>query len=582
MSKSRSFKALRPALHLLLGCSLSLSLLSSCYSRQSETPEAELKQEQIADESLAAPEPELATRKDQSRNELDARLMRKPAAPVAEAYAGAPPPRSQPMPQQPVDRPADHFVDHNTEDYDLIQENPFLAVAKNPLSTFSIDVDTASYSNLRRFVSQQHQLPPKDAVRIEELVNYFPYDYPEPRGEHPFSVTTELAACPWQPENKLLRVGLKGKSLDLKQAPPNNLTFLIDVSGSMSPPNRLPLLKRSLKLLVDEMREQDYISMVVYSGASGLVLPPTSGADKATILAALDRLAAGGSTAGSAGLQLAYETARKHFKPRANNRVILASDGDFNVGPSSDAELVRLIEKERQSGIYLTVLGYGMGNYKDNKMEKLAQHGNGNYAYIDNLQEARKVLVSEMGSTLLTIAKDVKLQLEFNPARVDSYRLIGYENRLLRAEDFDDDKKDAGELGAGTTVTALYEIVPARQPGQGHDLRYQQQQLSAAADSNEILTLKLRYKPPQSETSRLLSHTVKDQPKAWDGVSSDFRFAAAVASLGMQLRGSEYAGRWRLQDVLQQAEAGRGKDPEGYRQDFVALVKQAQLLQQTD
>lgn len=580
MSKSRSIKTLRPVLHLLLGCSLSLSLLSSCYSRQPEAADQELKREQMADE--AQPAPELATRKSLQRNERDLSQLSKPAAPVAEAYAGAPPPQGVPLQHQHHDQPADAFVPHNTEDYDLIQENPFLAVTKNPLSTFSIDVDTAAYSNLRRFVSQQHQLPPKDAVRIEELVNYFPYDYPEPRGEHPFSVTTELAACPWQPENKLLRVGLKGKSLDFKQAPPNNLTFLIDVSGSMSPPNRLPLLKRSLKLLVDEMREQDHISMVVYSGASGLVLPPTSGADKATILAALDRLEAGGSTAGSAGLQLAYETARKNFKPRANNRVILASDGDFNVGPSSDAELVRLIEKERQSGIYLTVLGYGMGNYKDNKMEKLAQHGNGNYAYIDNLQEARKVLVTEMGSTLLTIAKDVKLQLEFNPVRVAAYRLIGYENRLLRAEDFDDDSKDAGELGAGTTVTALYEIVPASRPGQGHDLRYQQQQLSAAADSNEILTLKLRYKPPQSESSRLLSHTVKDQPKTWAGVSSDFRFAAAVASLGMQLRGSEHAGRWRLQDVLQQAEAGRGQDPQGYRQDFVALVKQAQLLKQTD
>lgn len=568
-------KYIHPALHLLLSCSLSLSLLTSCASRQQEGAEqAHSAEQSLADEAISHSKPESAA--------LKSRLIRSNLAlpvPAGEAYAGAPPTRTPHLSQeQPLEAP----IDWNTENYDLIQENPFLEATKNPLSTFSIDVDTAAYSNLRRFIFQQHQLPPKDAIRIEELVNYFPYHYPNPKGEHPFSVTTELAECPWQPAHKLLRVGLKGQELDLKTAPANNLTFLIDVSGSMFPPNRLPLLKRSLKLLVDQMREQDHIAIVVYSGASGLVLPPTSGVDKTTILAALERLEAGGSTAGSEGLQLAYETARKHFKPQANNRVILASDGDFNVGPSSDAELIRLIEKERQSGIYLTVLGYGMGNYKDNKMEKLAQYGNGNYAYIDNLQEARKVLVTEMGSTLLTIAKDVKLQLEFNPARVAAYRLIGYENRLMRAEDFADDSKDAGELGAGTTVTALYELVPATGASQGHALKYQQQQLSPAAESAELLTLKLRYKAPQSEKSQLLSHTVNDQAKAWQTVSTDFRFAAAVASLGMHLRDSEYVGRWSLQDVITQAEAGRGSDTEGYRQDFVALAKQVHLLKQTD
>lgn len=484
--------------------------------------------------------------------------------------------------QVPQDQmPRDTDEEHNTEAYNRIYDNPFLESLKNPLSTFSIDVDTASYSNMRRFIESK-QLPPADAVRIEELVNYFPYQYPNPSGEHPFSVTTNLADCPWTPGNKLLRIGLRGKPVNLQTLPPQNLVFLLDVSGSMSDPNKLPLLKRSLKMLVDQMREQDHVAIVVYAGAAGLVLPPTNGSQREKILDALEKLEAGGSTAGSEGIQLAYETARKHFRSDANNRVILATDGDFNVGPSSDAELIRMIEARRKDGIYLTVLGYGMGNYKDSKLEQLADKGNGNHAYIDNLAEARKVLVEELGGTLQTIAKDVKLQLEFNPAKVSSYRLIGYENRLLAAEDFDNDAKDAGELGAGTTVTALYELVPAKAGAQGHDLRYQQQMVKPEAlKSNEMLSVKLRYKPPSSDISKLLSQTVNDQAISWSSVPTDFRFAASVANFGMQLRQSEHKGKWQLEDAIAQASQSLGEDKEGYRKSFVSLAKQTQQLMKT-
>ncbi|PKL75081.1 MAG: hypothetical protein CVV27_17220 [Candidatus Melainabacteria bacterium HGW-Melainabacteria-1] len=503
-------------------------------------------------------------------------------------HPGAPPQAMPAMRQQaqaPVgyvsdDRPNDgqNQVQHNTEDYSRIYENPFLEVSKNPLSTFSIDVDTASYSNMRRFI-ESRQLPPADAVRIEELVNYFPYSYPLPSGEHPFSVTADLAECPWARNHKLVRIGLRGQPVSLRQLPPQNLVFLLDVSGSMNSPNKLPLLKRSLKLLVDQMREQDHVSIVVYAGAAGLVLPPTNGARRENILAALNQLEAGGSTAGSAGIQLAYETAKKHFRKDGNNRVILATDGDFNVGPSSEGELVRMIEDRRKEGIFLTVLGYGMGNYKDSRMEQLADKGNGNYAYIDNLSEARKVLVSELGGTLQTIAKDVKLQLEFNPAKVASYRLIGYENRLLRNEDFEDDSKDAGELGAGTTVTALYEIAPASGAGSAQDLRYQQQTVKPEAlNSDELMSIKLRYKPPTAEASKLLAQVLKDQPKAWSAVPADFRFAAAVAGFGMQLRKSEHRGNWQMEDVIAQAKAGVGDDQEGYRKSFVTLAQLASEL----
>ncbi|HEX6060209.1 MAG TPA: von Willebrand factor type A domain-containing protein, partial [Gemmatimonadaceae bacterium] len=377
----------------------------------------------------------------------------------------------------------------DTEAYAAIEDNPFLAARTNPLSTFSIDVDRASYANVRRFVVGG-QRPPKDAVRIEELVNYFPYDYAEPGAEHPLAVTADVTRAPWHGEHLLLRVALRGRSVDMRSAPPSNLVFLIDVSGSMQTPNKLPLLKQAFRLLVEQLREDDHVAIVVYAGSAGLVLPSTPGSDKRTILDAIDRLEAGGSTAGGAGIRLAYAVAAQHHLAEGNNRVVLATDGDFNVGESSDAAMVRLVEERRKQGTFLTVLGFGMGNYKDSKLEQLADKGNGNYAYIDDLLEAKKVLVTEMGGTLVTIAKDVKLQLEFNPAQVAGYRLIGYENRLLRAEDFADDSKDAGELGAGHTVTALYELIPvgARDASRlrGTDsLRYQTAPRDVAAHGGE-------------------------------------------------------------------------------------------------
>ncbi|HEX7118410.1 MAG TPA: VWA domain-containing protein [Longimicrobiales bacterium] len=465
--------------------------------------------------------------------------------------------------------------DWNTESYDLIQENAFLAVVNNPLSTFSIDVDRASYGNIRRFLRDGVR-PPKDAVRIEEMINYFPYDYPEPEADAPFSITTDVAAAPWRPQHRLVRIGLRTASVDTEDLPPSNLVFLLDVSGSMRAPNKLPLVKRSLRLLVNELREDDRVAIVVYAGAAGLVLPSTPGSEKAAILEAIDRLEAGGSTAGGAGIRLAYDIARKNFVRGGNNRVILATDGDFNVGVSSDAEMVRLVEEERRDGVFLTVLGFGTGNLKDSKMEKLADHGNGNYAYIDGLLEARKVLVHEMGGTLLTVAKDVKIQVEFNPARVQAYRLIGYENRLLAAEDFNDDTKDAGEIGAGHTVTALYEIVPAGiEPEveiRGVDpLRYgARPEPAAAAHGDELAYVKIRYKAPDGERSRLLERPIVDRGEA---PSEDFNFAAAVAAFGMLLRDSEYVGRFEPEAVVEMASAARGEDPHGYRAEFVRLVQ---------
>ena len=461
----------------------------------------------------------------------------------------------------------------NTESYDRIVDNPFLGARVNPLSTFSIDVDRASYSNVRRFVTQG-QRPPKDAVRIEELVNYFTYEYPDPDNRHPFSVTTEVARAPWQSDHLLVRIGLQARRLSPASLPPSNLVFLIDVSGSMNDPYKLPLVKESLKLLVRQLREQDRVAMVVYAGAAGLVLPSTSGDRKEEIVGALDRLEAGGSTAGGAGLRLAYEVARRNHMPNGNNRVILATDGDFNVGASSDAEMERLIEEKRGQGTFLSVLGFGMGNYKDSKMETLADKGNGNYAYIDDIVEARKVLVDEMAGTLLTLAKDVKLQVEFNPQRVESYRLIGYENRMLRKEDFDDDKKDAGEIGAGHSVTALYEIVPkgsGERATPSEPLRYQTVATTAGPD-DELLYVKLRYKLPDASTSRWLDHVI---PSSRPGNGSeDLRFAASVAAFGMILRDSEYRGSATLDAVLALARGALGEDEGGYRREFVKLVEQ--------
>jgi len=474
----------------------------------------------------------------------------------------------------------------NTESYARIDENGWLSPAETPLSTFSIDVDRASYSNVRRFITRGER-PPIDAVRIEEMVNYFTYDYPEARGEHPFTVSTELSRAPWNQHHRLVRVGIQGQTVDLDDLPPSNLVFLLDVSGSMQSPAKLPLLKRSLRLLVNELRAEDRVAVVVYAGAAGLVLESTPGRQRERILAAIEELEAGGSTAGGAGLRLAYKVAAHNFIEDGNNRVILATDGDFNVGESSDAAMTRLIEERRDEGTFLTVLGFGTGNLKDSKMEAIADHGNGNYAYIDNLLEARKVLVTEMGGTLLTIAKDVKIQVEFNPERVQAYRLIGYENRLLADEDFNDDTKDAGELGAGHSVTALYEVVPHGvdfASGPGVDpLRYQSpgsrdsggQERLDSADSDELLFVKLRYKQPRGDRSRLIEHPVRDRVSA---PSADMRFASSVAAFGMILRGSEHGGDFTLGDVSRLARGAVGEDRLGYRSEFVHLVEQTREL----
>ncbi|MEE8461681.1 MAG: von Willebrand factor type A domain-containing protein [Acidobacteriota bacterium] len=483
---------------------------------------------------------------------------------------------------RPLDIPAPEF---NTEAYDRIEDNQFLQATQNPLSTFSIDVDTASYAVVRRFL-QGGTLPPKDAVRIEEMLNYFSYNYPVPSEEGPFSASVEVAQAPWALEHRLVRIGLKGQELGMEQRPSSNLVFLLDVSGSMQPANKLPLLKNAMRLLVDRLGEKDRVAIVVYAGASGLVLPSTSSDQKGKILAALENLRAGGSTNGGSGIRLAYQTAVSNFITGGVNRVILATDGDFNVGTTNQGDLTRLIEDNAKSGVFLTVLGFGMGNYKDSTLEKLADMGNGNYAYIDTINEARKVLVDEINATLVTIAKDVKIQIEFNPLQVSAYRLIGYENRLLRKEDFNDDTKDAGEIGAGHTVTALYEIVPAGKGLQipGVDpLKYQTPMgTTDVAQSGELLTLKLRYKQPDGETSRLLEFPVRDGGKAYSQASQDFKFAAAVASFGMILRQSPYQGNGTLAAVLELAQEGKGSDPHGYRGEFLELVKQAIELRNSD
>jgi Ca-activated chloride channel family protein len=471
----------------------------------------------------------------------------------------------------------------NTEDYSHIVENKFLEATSNPLSTFSIDVDEAAYSNVRRYL-QNGSMPPAGAVRIEEMINYFDYAYPQPSNDEPFSVNTEISACPWSPQHRLVHIGLQGKEIPVKNLPNANLVFLIDVSGSMMDENKLPLVKSSMKLLVDQMRSDDKVAIVVYAGSAGLVLPSTSGTNKTAIKEAIDNLQAGGSTAGGEGIKLAYKVAKQNFIQNGNNRLILATDGDFNVGVSSDDDLVRLIEKERESGVFLSVLGYGMGNYKDNKMQLLADKGNGNHSYIDNINEARKVLVSEFGSTLFTIAKDVKLQLEFNPSKVQGYRLIGYENRVMAAEDFNDDKKDAGELGSGHTVTALYEIIPV---GIKSDfikavdpLKYQPTKNDAPVSSNteEIMTIKLRYKKPDADVSKLITHPVIDTHADLVKTSDNFRFSAAVASFGMMLRNSEYKQMSSWQQVISLAKAAKGADVNGYREEFIRLVQAASSM----
>jgi len=473
-------------------------------------------------------------------------------------------------------RPSGPF---NREAYAYRADNDFLAVDQNPLSTFSIDVDTASYSNIRRFLSAG-QRPPADAVRIEEMVNYFPYDYAPPQGSEPFAAHIEVAPAPWNKAHRLVRIGLKTRDLDNR--PDGNLVFLIDVSGSMQPENKLPLVKQALRLLVDRLTERDRVAMVVYAGSAGLVLPPTRGSERAVIRGAIDRLEAGGSTNGGQGIQLAYELAQRHFIQGGANRVILATDGDFNVGTTDEGSLVRLIEEKAKTGVFLSVFGFGMGNYQDSRLEMLADKGNGNYGYIDTVHEARKALVEQANATLVTVAKDVKIQVEFNPTRVQSYRLIGYENRLLRPEDFKDDTKDAGEVGAGHAVTALYELVPAggaKSGGAVDPLAYQTKGgLTDAAKSGELLRLKLRYKDPEGQESRPREWPVADRATELDKTSKDFRFAAAVAAFGMILRDSPHKGSATLDSVLQWAEAGRGADRLGYRAELISLLHKAKGL----
>jgi len=462
----------------------------------------------------------------------------------------------------------------NTESYDRIEENAFRRTREAPLSTFSIDVDGASYTNIRRFL-QDGQAPPVDAVRIEEMINYFSYDDPAPEAgsDIPFAVTMEGAPAPWAPKHTLLRIGLQGREIPETERPPTNLVFLLDVSGSMQSPDKLPLLKRAFGLLVEQLRPEDRVGIVVYAGNSGVVLEPTPGDEKDVILSAIQELRAGGGTAGEAGIRGAYRLAEEHLDAEGIHRVVLATDGDFNIGPSSDAEMIRLIEEKRASGVFLTVLGFGTGNLKDSKMEQIANHGNGSYYYVDSIHEARRVLVEELGGTLQTIAKDVKLQVEFNPQRVGAYRLIGYENRLLASEDFADDTKDAGELGAGHHVTALYELVAPQDvddlPSQG-ELKYQETRPTPESRSPEWATLKLRYKAPDADESRLIETTyVPDSEEA----SVDHQFASAVAVFGMLLRDSEHKGTATLADVRALAESGRGDDPHGHRAEFIRLVE---------
>jgi Ca-activated chloride channel family protein len=466
----------------------------------------------------------------------------------------------------------------NTEEYAKIDEYPFTSVAQSPLSTFSIDVDHASYSNVRRMVCSG-SMPPKDAVRIEEMINYFPYHYRAPVadgvGRDPISVSTDVATAPWNADHKLVRVALQTAALPPERMPPSNLVFLIDVSGSMHPENRLPLVKQAFRLLVDQLRPHNRVAIVVYAGAAGLVLPSTPASDKAAILGAIDRLSAGGSTAGGAGIRLAYDVAKANQVPGGNNRVILATDGDFNVGTSSTAELIELVESRRAEGTYLTTLGFGMGNLKDNRLEGLADRGNGNYAYIDDLIEARKVFVEELSATLVAVANDVKIQVEFNPAAVQAYRLIGYENRALAARDFTNDAKDAGEIGAGHAVTALYEVVLTGKPldvavGNVPALRYQSTTTTRTTGVGELMTVSLRYKVPGSSQSLLKAQVVEDQRRQPD---ADFRFAMAVAGYGMLVRESPHRGTFSLDDAIALAKGALDDDRGGYRKEFVAIAE---------
>ena len=481
-----------------------------------------------------------------------------------------------------LQRRADYYS--NTEEYNSFSQNQFRKALDAPLSTFSIDVDVASYSNMRRFINNG-QIPPADAIRTEELLNYFTYDYPAPRGNDPVSITTEVSAAPWNPQHRLVHIGIKAKEIAMENLPASNLVFLIDVSGSMSDPNKLPLLKSSLKMLVQKLRPQDRVAIVTYANHTKELLPSTSCENKQKIISVIESLYASGGTAGGDGIQRAYRIAEASFIKNGNNRIILATDGDFNIGLSSPQELEKLIETKRSSGIYLTVLGFGMGNYKDNRVQTLAEKGNGNHAYIDNLTEAKKVLVSEFGGTLFTVAKDVKIQVEFNPAKVQAYRLIGYESRLLEDKDFNDDTKDAGEMGAGHSVTALYEVIPvgvkSNLLGDIDPLKYQKtekKEKKSLTDSPELLTLKLRYKQPDSDKSSKMEVAVIDKNTSLNNVSENFRFWAAVAGFGMLLQDSKYKNDLTYDDIIHLAREATQYDPEGYRKEFIRLVESAALL----
>jgi Ca-activated chloride channel family protein len=495
---------------------------------------------------------------------------------------GGPHPCAAPAAAAPLAGVQDVERPFEGEAYDAIDENPFVRVADSPLSTFSIDVDTASYSNVRRMLAQG-TFPPAGAVRVEELVNYFPYAYEPPQGDEPFSIGVESAACPWAPANRLVRVGLRAREVAKESRLPGNFVFLLDVSGSMQSENKLPLVKRSMRMLLDTLDPRDRVAIVVYAGASGLVLPSTSCEEKATIAEAIAGLEAAGSTNGAEGIELAYAEARKGFVRGGVNRVVLCTDGDWNVGVTDQSSLVALIRRKAREGVFLTVLGFGMGNYKDSTLERLADEGNGNYGYVDSEVEARKLLVEQAGGTLVTVAKDVKVQVEWNPSRVEAYRLLGYENRLLANQDFNDDAKDAGEIGAGHTVTAFYEVVPE---GTGASLpsvdplKYQRASgsLTEAARSGESLTVKVRYKEPEGEESRLLSLAHVDAGETFDRASQDFRFAASVASFGLLLRESAHAGSATYDSVLAAAGGAVGRDEGGYREAFLELVRRARGL----
>lgn len=472
----------------------------------------------------------------------------------------------RPIPAQPTQ-----------EDYDTFVENAFESPKTAPLSTFSIDVDNASYTNIRRFLNNGQEVP-KDAVRVEEMVNFFKYNYPQPKDQHPFSINTEVSESPWNSKNKILKIGLQGKNIPTNDLPASNLVFLIDVSGSMSDMNKLPLLKQSLKILVNELRAKDKVAIVVYAGAAGVVLKPTTGDEKKTIIEALDKLEAGGSTAGGEGIELAYKIASENFIKNGNNRVILATDGDFNVGSSSNSDMEKLIEEKRKTGVFLTCLGYGMGNYKDSKMEILADKGNGNYAYIDNIQEANRFLGKEFKGSMFAIAKDVKIQIEFNPKQVQAYRLIGYENRKLRPEDFKNDAIDAGELGSNHRVTALYEIIPAGVKSdylnvQPDDLKYTKTETNSANYSSELATIKFRYKKPDGDKSIEMVQIINNKSVALDKASDDLKFSSAVAWFGLKLRDSKLIADKSSEEIVKLAKQGISNDGDGYKAEFIRLVE---------